>query len=90
MSDLHLWRIGPGHHAMIATVVTHRLAAAGEFKSRLSSLTSLSHVTIEVEVCPGRMRRENRACSPKFGAQKRMSAYHPKRKFQARDQLVDL
>ncbi len=53
VADLHLWRVGPGHYAVIATVVTDRPTPAAEFKSRLSMLSGLSHVTIEVEVCPG-------------------------------------
>ena len=51
VADLHLWRLGPGHHAMIATLVTDRPKAASSYKSRLTSLTGLSHVTIEVEQC---------------------------------------
>ena len=53
VADLHVWRIGPGHHAVIATVVTDRAAPAAEFKSRLSPLPGLSHVTVEVEMCRG-------------------------------------
>ncbi|WP_395670443.1 CDF family Co(II)/Ni(II) efflux transporter DmeF [Phenylobacterium sp.] len=44
--DLHLWRLGPGHHAVIAVV-----AGAGEaqaYRARLAGLPGLSHVTIEV------------------------------------------
>jgi cation diffusion facilitator family transporter len=42
LSDLHLWRVGPGHIAAIVSVV-----------SWLSDLPGLSHITIEVERCPG-------------------------------------
>jgi len=52
VADLHLWRVGPGHHALIAKVVTDHTAPASEFRSRLSSLAGLSHITVEVEVCP--------------------------------------
>jgi len=53
VSDLHLWRVGPGHHALIATVITGEPVPASALKQRLSSLRGLSHVTIEVEQCAG-------------------------------------
>ena len=53
VADLHLWRLGPGHHAVIATVVTDGQPTPGRFKSRLAGLEGLSHVTVEVEPCPG-------------------------------------
>ena len=53
VTDLHLWRIGPGHHAVIASVVTDRASLPEEFKARLQSLKHLSHITIEVQRCPG-------------------------------------
>jgi cation diffusion facilitator family transporter len=43
--DLHLWRLGPGHHAVIAVVESTRTAR--ELRGRLSGLAGLSHVTIE-------------------------------------------
>ena len=52
VADLHLWRLGPGHNAMIATLVTDRPAPASLYKTRLSEIGGLSHVTIEVEQCP--------------------------------------
>lgn len=51
VSDLHLWRVGPGHHAVIATVVMGEPVAASVLKERLGTLRGLSHVTIEVERC---------------------------------------
>jgi cation diffusion facilitator family transporter len=52
VADLHLWRLGPGHNAVIATIVTEKPAPASAYKSRLAEVEGLSHVTIEVEVCP--------------------------------------
>jgi cation diffusion facilitator family transporter len=52
VADLHLWRLGPGHNAMIATIVTERPEPASAYKERLQKLTGLSHITIEVERCP--------------------------------------
>lgn len=53
VSDLHLWRIGPGHNAAVVSLVSDHPRLAAEYKTRLASLPGLSHVTIEVERCPG-------------------------------------
>jgi len=53
VSDLHLWRLGPGHLAAVISVVTHEPHAPDHYKRRLGGLTDLSHVTIEVLPCPG-------------------------------------
>ena len=52
ISDLHLWRVGPGHAALVASVVTDTPRDTSEYKARLSDLKELSHVTIEMQVCP--------------------------------------
>jgi cation diffusion facilitator family transporter len=52
VADLHLWRLGPGHNAVIATLVTGSPMPASAYKSRLADVRGLSHVTIEVEICP--------------------------------------
>ena len=44
--DLHLWRLGPGHHAAIAVVAGTGDVAA--YHQILRGLAGLSHVTIEV------------------------------------------
>ncbi len=51
VSDLHLWRLGPGHTAVIATVVSERPQPPAVYKVRLGGITGLSHVTIEVQPC---------------------------------------
>lgn len=51
VADLHLWRVGPGHHAVVATIVSHQPQAPNFYKGRLANLSGLSHVTIEVEHC---------------------------------------
>jgi cation diffusion facilitator family transporter len=53
ISDLHLWRLGPGHLAAVISIVTHERRAPDYYKSRLAHLAELSHVTIEVVPCPG-------------------------------------
>jgi cation diffusion facilitator family transporter len=51
VADLHLWRLGPGHAAVIATVVADQPESPQRYKARLEGLDGLSHVTIEVHAC---------------------------------------
>lgn len=46
--DLHVWRLGPGHHAAVA-VVAGPHADAARLRARLSDIQGLSHVTIETQ-----------------------------------------
>jgi cation diffusion facilitator family transporter len=46
VSDLHLWRLGPGHAGVIASVVSHDPQPPDVYKARLASIHGLSHVTI--------------------------------------------
>ncbi|MGZ2430233.1 CDF family Co(II)/Ni(II) efflux transporter DmeF [Rhizobium redzepovicii] len=48
ITDLHVWQVGPGHHAAIVAVVTPAPREPAFYKGRLSALTELSHVTVEV------------------------------------------
>jgi cation diffusion facilitator family transporter len=48
VTDLHVWRLGPGHDAVIVSLSSDRPAAPAVYKARLAGLKSLSHVTIEV------------------------------------------
>lgn len=50
--DLHLWRLGPGHHAAIAVVMGADLRPVKHYHARLAGLDGLSHVTIEVRGQP--------------------------------------
>src|SRR5215813_9780239 len=52
VSDLHLWRVGPGHMAAIVSVVSVYPKNSNAYKKRLSDLLDLSHITVEVERCP--------------------------------------
>jgi cation diffusion facilitator family transporter len=52
ISDLHLWRVGPGHLAGIISLVSDHPESPRVYKERLSDLPGLSHLTIEVERCP--------------------------------------
>lgn len=52
LADLHLWRVGPGHHAAILGLVSHEARRPAEVRARLAGLPGLSHVTVEVDLCP--------------------------------------
>jgi cation diffusion facilitator family transporter len=53
ISDLHLWRVGPGHLAAVISLVSDHPNDPGFYKRRLADLPDLSHVTVEVERCTG-------------------------------------
>ncbi len=52
IADMHLWRIGPGHLAVIVSLVADRPRPPEEYKAKLGGLPQLSHVTVEVHPCP--------------------------------------
>jgi len=47
--DLHLWRLGPGHHALVATIKADAPASPDAYRAKLQDLQGLSHVTVEVD-----------------------------------------
>jgi cation diffusion facilitator family transporter len=49
VTDLHLWRIGPGHLAVIASVVSDQPREPDHYKARLAGWPQLSHITVEVQ-----------------------------------------
>lgn len=50
ITDLHVWQVGPGHHAAIVAVVTPVSRDPAFYKARLADIHELSHVTVEVTV----------------------------------------
>jgi cation diffusion facilitator family transporter len=48
LTDLHLWRLGPGHLGAIVSVATRRGRGPEYYQSLLGRFRSLSHVTIQV------------------------------------------
>ena len=50
--DLHVWQVGPGHIAVMASVVSEAPQAPAVYKDRLAGLAGLSHVTVEVHAYP--------------------------------------
>ena len=57
VSDLHLWRLGPGHAGLIVAVVSDRPQDPAIYKLRLDGMAGLSHVTVEVHRCPDHERK---------------------------------
>jgi cation diffusion facilitator family transporter len=51
VGDLHLWRLGPGHLGLIASIVSDHPQAPDAYRGRLDDIKGLSHVTIEVHAC---------------------------------------
>jgi cation diffusion facilitator family transporter len=49
LTDLHLWRLGPGHLAAILSVTTANRKEPEYYRRRLRRFSALSHVTVEVE-----------------------------------------
>jgi len=46
--DLHLWRLGPGHHAVLAVIAAADPQGPQVYRARLAGLPGISHVTVEV------------------------------------------
>ena len=48
LTDLHLWRLGPGHLGAILSIATARQRGTEFYRHRLARYRTLSHITIEV------------------------------------------
>jgi cation diffusion facilitator family transporter len=48
LTDLHLWRLGPGHLGAIVSIVTTRARDVAFYRAALRPFPDLSHLTIEV------------------------------------------
>ena len=53
IADLHIWRVGPGHHAALVSLVSDQPEPPQAYKTRLAGIAGLSHLTVEVQPCPG-------------------------------------
>jgi len=49
LTDLHLWRLGPGHLAAILSVATKRQRGPDYYRTLLRRFRFLSHVTVQVQ-----------------------------------------
>ncbi|MEO6339364.1 MAG: CDF family Co(II)/Ni(II) efflux transporter DmeF [Caulobacteraceae bacterium] len=52
VSDLHVWRLGPGHQAVVVSVLCGSGGTPDGYKAKLAGLPGLSHVTVEVNPVP--------------------------------------
>jgi cation diffusion facilitator family transporter len=52
IADLHVWRVGRASHAAVVTVVAENPHPPDTYRSRLSGIASLMHVSVEVNRCP--------------------------------------
>ena len=52
LTDLHLWRLGPGHLGAILAVLTTKARTPDHYHARLAGMAGLSHVTVEVRSIP--------------------------------------
>ena len=46
--DLHLWRLAPGHQALMVSIVSSEPLPPAGYKAKLVQIRGLSHVTVEV------------------------------------------
>jgi cation diffusion facilitator family transporter len=53
VTDLHIWRVGPGHYAIIMALVTQFPKTPEYYKALLASFHQLDHITVEVNQCVG-------------------------------------
>jgi cation diffusion facilitator family transporter len=51
VSDLHIWRVGPGHSSLVVSIVSDHPQEPAIYKARLKGLGGLSHITVEVLAC---------------------------------------
>ena len=51
ITDLHVWKIGPKHLAVLLTIVTHHPRSAIAYKQLLADFNEIKHLSIEVIKC---------------------------------------
>lgn len=49
ITDLHVWQVGPGHHAAIVALASAQPKEPTHYKARLAHIHGLSHITVEVQ-----------------------------------------
>jgi cation diffusion facilitator family transporter len=61
VSDLHLWRLGPGHAALVVSIVSDHPREPEIYKAKLQGIGLLSHITVEVNRCRDHAQRAGAA-----------------------------
>ncbi|BDA84598.1 cation transporter [Aureimonas sp. SA4125] len=49
ITDLHVWQVGPGHHAAIVSIATARPRPLDTYRAKLAHIHDLSHLTVEID-----------------------------------------
>jgi cation diffusion facilitator family transporter len=57
VTDLHLWRLGPGHLGAILSIATAKQRGPEHYRRLLDRFRDLSHLTIEVQCLPSSLER---------------------------------
>ncbi len=53
ITDLHVWQVGPGHHAAIVAIKSPSPQAPSFYRQKLEAIRELSHITVEINVAHG-------------------------------------
>ena len=53
VTDLHVWRVGPGSYSVIVSLVAANPLSPEEYKRRIAVHSEYVHVTIEAHRCAG-------------------------------------
>ncbi|MCL6653996.1 cation transporter [Agrobacterium rubi] len=53
ITDLHVWQVGPGHHAAIVSIKSPSPQAPSFYREKLEAITELSHITVEINAAHG-------------------------------------
>lgn len=48
ITDLHVWKVGPGHHAAIISILSGEPREPDHYKARLAHVHEIAHLTVEV------------------------------------------
>lgn len=51
ISDLHIWKVAQNKYACIVSLVTGKNYSIEDYKTRLSKVHELAHITIEINKC---------------------------------------
>ncbi len=49
ITDLHVWQVGPGHHAAIVAIRSPSPQAPAFYRAKLAAIHELSHITVEID-----------------------------------------
>ena len=52
VTDLHLWRLGPGHLGAIVSIATTTAHDVAHYRQKLATFADLSHLTVEIHRAP--------------------------------------